>query len=139
MPSQPPGRISSSKKRTIWQAIDRHDRRQLADEPETARRASMTGSLCIGIDVGGTFTDLFMVDDRTGDTFRHKLSSTPDDPHEWKRPEGSPRRCASSGSARPWLLMRCSNEKARRQDSSPPAGFAICSRSAARPAHTFTI
>ena len=42
----------------------------------------MTGSLCIGIDVGGTFTDLFMVDDRTGDTFRHKLSSTPDDPHE---------------------------------------------------------
>src|SRR2546425_4097623 len=82
MPSQPLGRTSSSKKRTIWQAIDRHDRSQLAHEPETARRVIMTGSLCIGIDVGGTFTDLFMVDDHTGDTFRHKLSSTPDDPHE---------------------------------------------------------
>jgi N-methylhydantoinase A len=42
----------------------------------------MTGSLSIGIDVGGTFTDLFMVDDYTGETFRHKLSSTPEDPHE---------------------------------------------------------
>src|SRR5438105_2180678 len=42
----------------------------------------MTGTLCIGIDVGGTFTDLFMIDDRNGDTFHHKLSSTPDDPHE---------------------------------------------------------
>jgi N-methylhydantoinase A len=38
--------------------------------------------LSIGIDVGGTFTDLFMVDDETGETFRHKLSSTPQDPHE---------------------------------------------------------
>jgi len=42
----------------------------------------MTGTLCIGIDVGGTFTDLFMIDDRSGESFRHKLSSTPDDPHE---------------------------------------------------------
>ena len=40
------------------------------------------GLLFIGIDVGGTFTDLFMVDDRNGDTFHHKLSSTPDDPHQ---------------------------------------------------------
>ncbi len=40
------------------------------------------GSLSVGIDVGGTFTDLFMVDDSTGETFRHKLSSTPEDPHE---------------------------------------------------------
>jgi len=42
----------------------------------------MSGTLCIGIDVGGTFTDLFMVDDHSGETFRHKLSSTPDDPHQ---------------------------------------------------------
>jgi N-methylhydantoinase A len=40
------------------------------------------GFLSIGIDVGGTFTDLFMVDERSGETYRHKLSSTPEDPHE---------------------------------------------------------
>src|SRR5689334_18039718 len=42
----------------------------------------MGGSLFIGIDVGGTFTDLFMADEATGETFRHKLSSTPEDPSE---------------------------------------------------------
>ena len=42
----------------------------------------MMRSLSIGIDVGGTFTDLFMIDDATGETFRHKLSSTPTDPHD---------------------------------------------------------
>lgn len=40
----------------------------------------MADGLRIGIDVGGTFTDLFLVDEATGETFRHKLSSTPDDP-----------------------------------------------------------
>ena len=42
----------------------------------------MTATLSIGLDVGGTFTDLFMVDDLSGETFRHKLSSTPEDPYE---------------------------------------------------------
>lgn len=41
----------------------------------------MGGALRIGLDVGGTFTDLFMLDDATGARARHKLSSTPDDPH----------------------------------------------------------
>src|SRR6266511_5328180 len=35
----------------------------------------------IGIDVGGTFTDLFLLDQESGAVARHKLPSTPDDPH----------------------------------------------------------
>ena len=35
----------------------------------------------IGIDVGGTFTDLYLVDQATGRTARHKLLSTPGEPH----------------------------------------------------------
>ena len=34
----------------------------------------------IGVDVGGTFTDLFMLDEETGATFHHKLPSTPQQP-----------------------------------------------------------
>ncbi len=41
----------------------------------------MTGALRIGLDVGGTFTDVFLLDARTGATVRHKLSSTPEDPY----------------------------------------------------------
>lgn len=36
----------------------------------------------IGIDVGGTFTDLFLFDEADGRSFRHKLPSTPENPHE---------------------------------------------------------
>lgn len=35
----------------------------------------------IGIDVGGTFTDLYLLDDANGQAFRHKLPSTPGDPY----------------------------------------------------------
>jgi len=35
----------------------------------------------IGIDVGGTFTDLFLLDEESGALARHKLPSTPGDPH----------------------------------------------------------
>ncbi|MEQ1852224.1 MAG: hydantoinase/oxoprolinase family protein, partial [Chthoniobacteraceae bacterium] len=35
----------------------------------------------IGLDVGGTFTDLYLVDVATGEAVRHKLSSTPADPY----------------------------------------------------------
>src|SRR5580658_5257877 len=35
----------------------------------------------IGIDVGGTFTDLVLLDDDTGQTTFHKLPSTPKTPH----------------------------------------------------------
>ncbi len=34
----------------------------------------------IGIDVGGTFTDFTMIDERAGTVFFHKVPSTPDDP-----------------------------------------------------------
>jgi N-methylhydantoinase A len=34
----------------------------------------------LGCDVGGTFTDLLVVDEATGRTFRDKVPSTPDDP-----------------------------------------------------------
>jgi len=35
----------------------------------------------IGLDVGGTFTDLFLLDEANGNVIRHKLSSTPEQPH----------------------------------------------------------
>ncbi len=35
----------------------------------------------IGIDVGGTFTDLFLLDESSGAVARHKLLSTPGEPH----------------------------------------------------------
>jgi len=36
----------------------------------------------LGVDVGGTFTDLLLFDDATGDFWRHKTPSTPDDSSE---------------------------------------------------------
>ena len=37
-------------------------------------------SAILGVDVGGTFTDFFLLDDLTGETRTHKVASTPDDP-----------------------------------------------------------
>src|SRR5262245_25571405 len=34
----------------------------------------------IGLDVGGTFTDLFMLDETSGAVYEHKLPSTPEQP-----------------------------------------------------------
>ena len=34
----------------------------------------------LGVDVGGTFTDLLLFDDQTGESFKTKVPSTPDDP-----------------------------------------------------------
>jgi len=45
-------------------------------------RNVVSGMVRIGIDVGGTFTDLFLLDESSGRTVRHKLSSTPDDPYK---------------------------------------------------------
>jgi len=36
----------------------------------------------LGVDVGGTFTDLLLIDEATGKTFRDKVPSTPEDPSQ---------------------------------------------------------
>lgn len=41
----------------------------------------MKPSYRVGIDVGGTFTDLFLLEEHTGRTYSHKVSSTPAQPH----------------------------------------------------------
>ena len=41
----------------------------------------MTKRYRIGIDVGGTFTDLFLLECESGAMVRHKLLSTPERPH----------------------------------------------------------
>lgn len=33
----------------------------------------------LGVDVGGTFTDVLLVNEKTGDTYRAKTASTPED------------------------------------------------------------
>jgi len=42
----------------------------------------MSATFRIGLDVGGTFTDLFLLNEATGETVRHKLPSTPKHPYE---------------------------------------------------------
>ncbi len=42
----------------------------------------MSGSLRLGVDVGGTFTDATLIDDRTGEIRIGKVLTTPDDPSE---------------------------------------------------------
>jgi N-methylhydantoinase A len=37
-------------------------------------------SATLGVDVGGTFTDFFLMDEASGETRTHKVASTPDDP-----------------------------------------------------------
>jgi N-methylhydantoinase A len=36
----------------------------------------------LGVDVGGTFTDLLLVNEKTGQTWKAKVSSTPHDQSE---------------------------------------------------------
>ena len=42
----------------------------------------MSRSIVIGVDVGGTFTDFTLLDERTGQLHYHKTPSTPGDPSE---------------------------------------------------------
>ena len=43
----------------------------------------------LGVDVGGTFTDLIYVDDEAGKILVHKLPTTPDDPSRGNRSAAS--------------------------------------------------
>ncbi|MBI4183940.1 MAG: hydantoinase/oxoprolinase family protein [Proteobacteria bacterium] len=42
----------------------------------------MSRTIRVGIDVGGTFTDLYLFEEGSGTVVRHKLPSTPEDPHQ---------------------------------------------------------
>jgi N-methylhydantoinase A len=50
----------------------------------------------LGVDVGGTFTDILLIDEATGDTYRAKTSSTPDDQSVGVL-RGIERACAEAG------------------------------------------
>lgn len=52
----------------------------------------------LGVDVGGTFTDILAIDNETGRTWRGKLPSTPDDPSRAVL-EGAKAVCAEAGIA----------------------------------------
>lgn len=52
----------------------------------------------LGVDVGGTFTDLLLIEDLTGDTFREKVPSTPHDPSV-AVVDGTMRICGKAGIA----------------------------------------
>ena len=77
----------------------------------------------LGVDVGGTFTDLFLVSDENGGAqYRVKTPSTPADPSEGVL-TGVRRICdeagidvgdlATSSTGRPWRRTPCSSRRAR--------------------------
>jgi len=47
--------------------------------PAPARRPAGSGGYQLGVDVGGTFTDLLLIEEATGRTFTAKVPSTPQD------------------------------------------------------------
>ena len=46
----------------------------------TASHRSSRGSYRVGLDIGGTFTDLVLLDEATGELLVHKILTTPEDP-----------------------------------------------------------
>lgn len=68
---------------------------KLADAPSPATEAD-TGLYRLGVDVGGTFTDLLLFDESDGRFWRAKVPSTPNDPSEAVI-SGTKRICAEAG------------------------------------------
>ncbi len=63
---------------------------------EPRRRAPAGGSYMLGVDVGGTFTDLLLIEEKSGHTFTAKVPSTPQDSSLGVL-NGIERICASAG------------------------------------------
>src|SRR6185436_18347137 len=62
--------------------LGRGDRRAEGDHEHRHANEGRLMAFRLGVDVGGTFTDLFLVNDSDGRQFRVKTPSTPGDPSE---------------------------------------------------------
>src|SRR6266542_3176700 len=57
-------------------------RRLTGHEPSGFDHTGMPGRYRVGVDIGGTFTDLILVDDQTGELTVGKVLTTPADPSQ---------------------------------------------------------
>jgi len=83
----------------------------------------MPRALFVGVDVGGTFTDLVMVDEPSHRVYNVKVLTTPERPsaavmsavrQRWREPKPLPRTCTGS----------CTRRRSRRIWSSSEKGLA---------------
>ena len=122
---------------------------QIAEELPPAPRIRR---LRVGIDTGGTFTDVVAFDEATGEIFTTKTPTTPHDPsvgvhrrHPQDRATRSGRAAAAMASARRLARHDRRHQRAARRSefpgaraSSPPRASATCWRSRARRCHRAT-
>ena len=54
----------------------------LGNTSDAEEENGISASFRVGIDVRGTFTDLYLLDEEDGSIVGHKLPSTPDNPYE---------------------------------------------------------
>ena len=95
----------------------------------------------IGIDTGGTFTDIVLVDEASGETATVKIASTPGDPARavltgWPSSVGRRRASIRSCSALPSPPTRCCSGAARVCSTSPPLASRTCQPAARRQAQS---